>query len=233
MLASALGGCARVPDVRSVDDDRLELGPLPGRPPLEVDDRAGPAWERHWERVGACLAALAAAQPSTELPVHDAQREADVTLRWVERAVAAKRLPAADLDEALAPLTRQPAPATTLTHRDLHDGQLLFTDGPPGVLDPDTLARAEPALDLANLLVHLDLRVAQGDLPSDGRERARDAVIRGASPASTTLRRLPSYEQATRLRLSAVYAFRPRWHALARRWFDELIDPARRRGTVA
>jgi hypothetical protein len=219
-LSTALEGYARMPVVRTATDERLELSSVSGTTPLEVSDRCDALWDRVWERVGSCLDVLANTEPATGLPVHDSQQEVEVTLSWVQRAVAANRLPDADPIEVLEPLTRCSEPPTALAHRDLHDGQLLFDGGLPGLLDPDTLAVAEPALDLANLLVHLDLRVQQGALSSRDRHRARDAVLQGAAPSVTTLRRLHAYERATRLRLAAVYAFRPTWHDLARRWFD-------------
>ncbi|MCA1782046.1 MAG: aminoglycoside phosphotransferase family protein [Intrasporangiaceae bacterium] len=179
--------------------------------------------DRSWQQVGRCLAALARSVPPPDLPIHDADAEAAVTRRWVDRAIAAGRLPRASLDEALQSLTNAPATPLGIAHRDLHDGQLLFTHGRPGMLDPDTLAAAEPALDLANLLVHLDLRVEQGYLSADDRDRTRDRILIGAAPAQSTLQRLPEYEIACRLRLAAVYAFRPRWHTTARRWFHETL----------
>lgn len=222
-LATALGDTAAVPRIRDEHDDRVVLEPMPGRTPLERDARS---LDDDFGRIGRMLAALSR-HPGDDLPTHDAAAEAEVTRGWVERAVRAGRLPAADIEPALRPLT---GPATTelvCAHRDLHDGQLLMTDDGLTVLDPDTLCRAEPALDLANLLVHLDLRVAQHLLSDDGRTRAREAVLDAAAPSMPTRQRLPAYEQACRLRLAAVYAFRPRWHALARRLFaDELARSA-------
>jgi hypothetical protein len=77
------------------------------------------------------------------------------------------------------------APAAPL-HRDLHDGQVLIAaDGGIGVLDFDTLAAGDPALDLANLLVHFELRSAQGACTP-----SRAAARRGAD-AGLRRRSLP------------------------------------------
>lgn len=227
-LRSVLLGGARVPDVLEVTDDRLELAALAGRPPFGGDTDDDIDRDRSWREVGRCLDALATSGPPTDLPVHDAHAEAEVTRRWIDRAVAAGRLPRAPIDQALAALTNGPASALGIAHRDLHDGQLLFTGGRPGMLDPDTLAAAEPALDLANLLVHLDLRVEQGYLSAGDRDRIREQIIAGAAPATSTLLRLPDYEIACRLRLAAVYAFRPRWHAVAHRWYRQALGAGRR-----
>lgn len=224
-LRSVLAGGAHVPDVLQVTDDRLELAPLAGRPPLPGRGHSRVDLERSWQGVGQCLHALATAVPPTDLDVHDAVAEAAVTRRWVDRAVASDRLPAASIEEVLDPLTSGAGGPLGIAHRDLHDGQLLFSSGPPGMLDPDTLAAAEPALDLANLLVHLDLRAEQGELSPGDRDRVRDQILGGAAPTTSTLERLPAYEAACRLRLAAVYAFRPRWHALARRWYSDALEP--------
>jgi streptomycin 6-kinase len=218
-LARALGETAVVPPVLDARDDALVLEPMPGHPPLQRDAAGS---ERDFERVGRMLGRLAQ-DPGDNLPVHDALAEADVTRGWVERAARAGRLPTTDVEHALRALIAQPGTPLTCAHRDLHDGQLLLTDDRLVVLDPDTLSRAEPALDLANLLVHLDLRVAQGLLSPAGRTRARAAILRAAAPSTPTLRRLEAYDRACRLRLAAVYAFRPRWHALAQRWFADTL----------
>lgn len=230
LLAAVLAGQARVPPVLSVTDDRLELGPLHGDEPLDHAGRASSAWERGWEATGACLAQLATGPRGLDLPTHDATAEVEVTETWVHRAVAAGRLPPRDLGPSLLPLHDGAESPTGLAHRDLHDGQLLFGSGRPGILDADTLAYAEPALDLANLLVHLDLRVDQGRLSSIDRHRAAAALLVGAAPDDATRQRLPHHQLACRLRLAGVYAFRPRWHGLARRWFEAALaegaDPA-------
>lgn len=223
LLAAALDGHARVPPVLSVADDRLELGSLDGEEPLEHAARTSTAWDRGWEATGACLARLATSSMTIELPRHDATAELEVTVAWVERAVTAGRLPPRDLGPSLLALPDRAEPPTGIAHRDLHDGQLLFGPGRPGILDADTLAYAEPALDLANLLVHLDLRVDQGLLSGVDRRRATDALLAGAAPEAATLRRLPHHQLACRLRLAGVYAFRPRWHALALRWYEAAV----------
>lgn len=224
-LRTALQGHGRVPEVLRVTDDRLELAAMDGRPPCVDPARTDADHDRSWEAVGRGLAALATAAPPADLPVHDAWSEAEVTHRWVDRAIAAGRLPHGSIDGVLHALTAGTPTPLGVSHRDLHDGQLLFADGPPGILDPDTLAVAEPALDLANLLVHLDLRVEQGDLSPPARSRARDRILAGATPDPSTLHRVPVYEAACRLRLAAVYAFRPRWHAVAHRWYQHTVRP--------
>ena len=78
-----------------------------------------------------------------------------------------------------------------------------------------TLAAGDPALDVANLLVHLDLRVAQGIMTSVRADQARAAFLRGYAPDEVTTARVPAYAELVRLRLAGLYAFRPRWRSLA------------------
>jgi aminoglycoside phosphotransferase (APT) family kinase protein len=82
-------------------------------------------------------------------------------------------------------------------------------DGVVGVLDLDLAATGEPALDLANLLVHLELRSLQGLCPGARARACAGAVVDGYDPGLDTWRRVSAYALTTRLRLAAVYAFRP------------------------
>lgn len=206
-LAELLGATADVPAVLAIADGWVDLAALPGRPILGAERAA-------WEAAGRILAALRREDPA-DLPLHDAGAEAATTVRWLTAAADAGRLPRFDPHPLLAPLLAGPGP-TRAAHRDLHDGQLLWDGARLGVLDADTLARAEPALDLANLLVHLELRVLQGLLPMGARREAEDAVLAAAAPDPDLRARMEAYAQATRLRLAAVHAFRPRWADAAR-----------------
>lgn len=221
-LAAAVGPLARVPTVLAVDDDLVTLEALPGRAPLELAHASTTGWEDWWRQASDVLVALVGSTPDPQLPTHDAEAEATVVRTWLGHAQAAGRLPSVDLDPLLETLLERPGPTRALAHRDLHDGQLLVDDGQLGLLDPDTLAAAEPELDLANLLVHLDLRVDQGSLAPARRDQAV-AALSAATADLVDARRLAAYAAATRLRLAAVYAFRPRWATLTRRWLDDAL----------
>jgi aminoglycoside phosphotransferase (APT) family kinase protein len=166
--------------------------------------------------VGDAVARLHRARPPAERQrSHDAAAEVEVTRHWVaqagafgllERAVTPVR---AALD-ALNGFRSEPAGPPAYLHRDLHDKQLLVTDGcRVGMLDFDLAATGEPALDLANLLVHLELRTLQGMCPSEKATACARALVDGYAPGPDTWRRLPGYALAARLRLAAVYSFRP------------------------
>ena len=77
-------------------------------------------------------------------------------------------------------------------------------------MDFDTLAVGEAALDLANALVHLELRALQGHCLPHLAETAAKALLEGYRPDRQVRRRLQAYADASRLRLVCVYALRPR-----------------------
>lgn len=208
-----------VPQIRAVDAGAgtVEQTTLPGRTLLAVgaDPQVGAdALEVAWRTTGAALARLHDGL-SASAPAHHAADEAVVTRRWLRLAAAFGRLPAIDVDALLSPLLADPGP-TGLLHRDLHDQQLLVAgDLPVGLLDVDTLALGERALDVANVLVHLELRTRQRLLTPTRAGIARSAFLAGLAPDDATLARVPAHAVAARLRLAAVYSFRPRWRSLA------------------
>ena len=71
-----------------------------------------------------------------------------------------------------------------------------------------------PAIDVANLLVHLELRVMQGHCGSEVAVVAGDAFLEAYRPDRDLRGRIDAYAAATRLRLACVYAFRPCWRHL-------------------
>ena len=125
-------------------------------------------------------------------------------------------------------LDRSPSVDLVPAHRDLHDGQLLWDGERVGVVDLDTVCRAEPALDLANLAVHADLRRAQGLWPAAAVERVEEAVDEVARAAGAPRARLELARRATVARLAAVYSLRPRWRDVVLEWAEQQWDAATR-----
>jgi len=165
--------------------------------------------------IGEAVAGLHATDPPPALDQrHDAQAEAEVTHAWLERASALgllpPQVPVADSVVRLERLLGEAPCRRTYLHRDLHDKQLMVDDGlTVGLLDFDLAATGEPALDLANLLVHLELRALQG-VCSPARAAACGAgLVAGYAPEPDVWRRVPGYALAARLRLAAVYSLRP------------------------
>lgn len=144
--------------------------------------------------------------------VHDPATELTVTRNWLLAAEAYGLLPGgAATPIARAELALEGLAATGLrrSHRDLHDKQLLLAHGlPVGLLDLDLITYADPALDLANLLAHLELRALQGRCPADRAVRAGAALLDGYRADAGLSARITGYRVATRLRLAGVYGFR-------------------------
>ena len=107
----------------------------------------------------------------------------------------------------IAALARPAAPS--LLHRDLHDKQLLVDGASIGMLDVDTLGLGDPALDLGNLLAHLDLRVRQGWTQRETAAAVEQGVLDGYVPDDRTRAATAGYRALAAARLEALYAFRP------------------------
>lgn len=169
--------------------------------------------------VGAALRGLHDTPPSPGLPQHGPDEEYRVVSRWLDhRETHLGPLPPAPVAAAREVADRLAAPTgrRVLVHRDFYDKQVTVTgDGRVGLLDFDTLAVGEAALDLGNALAHLELRALQGGCPPATAAAAASALLAGYRPDREVIRRLPAYLAATRLRLWCVYAFRPRWRASA------------------
>jgi hypothetical protein len=207
---TAAGLPLRTPVVHSSDAARgtVTTDALPGR--TLHDLLAGPRAEAACAATGAALAALHRIQPPPTVPVHGWSEEQAVTQRWRQSAASyqAPLGPPLPLDEEGSASPSTGAAPRTLIHRDFHDLQVLIDqDGSVGVLDFDLMAIGDPALDLANLLAHLDLRQRQGLV--DDAAPLRRAVLRGYHPGAGLTDRIPGYEALARQRLTAVYAFRP------------------------
>jgi aminoglycoside phosphotransferase (APT) family kinase protein len=220
-----------VPAVLASAGDRVEFSVLPGRSLHELGAAGdGPAWRAAWEVWARHWPVLATAVPGAgELPEHTAEDEARTLLGWAAHLEsfpgllrAAPGAVAARAEQIAGRLVALPADrrARAVLHRDLHDQQLLFDGARAGLLDFDTAAVGEPALDLANLAVHLDLRVAQGLLAPELRTAGRAAVDEVGRRLAVDPARLAVHAEATRLRLACVYAFRPRWRAVAQQLLD-------------
>lgn len=222
-----------VPAVLARAEDRVVFSALEGRSLHELGAAGDePAWRAAWAAWARGWPALAADRSTAgALPEHGAEDEARTLRQWAARLEAfpgvleappGTAAALADRIEGRLAEGRATGRAGAVLHRDLHDKQLLFDGARLGLLDVDTAARGEAALDLANLAVHLDLRVAQGLLAPRLRDVGREAVDAVADELGVASGRLDAYAEATRLRLACVYAFRPRWASVARQLLDAL-----------
>ena len=214
----------------------FELGNDPGVSEASFEE-AWRKWSQGWVRQQS-LARAPAHRPALEaLP----PRTAAVELENLQRMVKLWLLHAHDVPEAEAQrdavhaatreiahqLLRTGPDPLVWSHGDLHDKQIFAgdSDAPLGLLDFDEAARAEAAADLANLAVHLELRLRQGRLTAARYQAALRQVLAAAAELRVTPVRFHAYASATRLRLGCLYSFRPPWGALAE---DFLRRPARR-----
>ena len=97
-------------------------------------------------------------------------------------------------------------------HRDLHDGQFLFSPDAVTLIDFDLAARAEPELDIANLVAHFHLCALQGLRGADAcKALSAEAALLQGFGSGTDERSLSWFRASTHLRLYLIYALRPRW----------------------
>lgn len=161
----------------------------------------------HCRDIARALGVLRALRPDG-LPVHTGADEARLIGEW--RTRCRHHLP--DLADTLAPtigplMDRLASLESDLRpcHRDLHEKQILMADGVAGILDFDTLTKADPALDPGNLLAHLFLA---------GRD---ERPLR----ATLDLPRLALWRRAALVRLAMIYGFTSTPRATIRRLVRE------------
>lgn len=151
-----------------------------------------------------------------DLPTHTRKDEIALLSRAAtrtERALGSLPEGWRALLERLEPLALRPAVCEVAAHRDLHDGQILVDAGRFALLDFDLLARAESALDPANLSVHIELRFFEEQGPGSfvPARAAVEALLEG-----TGRRGDPGFAEAfafhrasTVLRLALLCALKP------------------------
>lgn len=193
------------------DDGAIVFAAAKGQPILDGHDPVGAA-----RRTGAALGRFAHCRP-VDLPDHSVEDEVAVLERWRDAAMRLGTLPDAStarFDELVAEtvgrLRRLGDRPRVLAHRDLHDGQILEDhDGTLVLLDLDTAGRADPALDIGNLLAHIDLAACAGRITARDATAVATAFLEGCGPMPTDREAIATHRQAATLRLVAVHSFRP------------------------
>lgn len=137
---------------------------------------------------------------------------------WPERDILRARA-----NQVTEDLMRSTPDPLVWAHGDLHDKQIICTDGesPLGLLDFDAAARAEAARDLANLDVHLKLRLRLRLLTPERYLVAHTQVVAAANDLHVSPARFYAYADATRIRLACLYSFRPGLGSVASSLLDE------------
>lgn len=240
------------PDVVSYTRGCLLLTALPGRSLFELGsdpDASDAEFEKIWQKWSRCWvrqqslsgtaahrASMAALAPRTAaVELENLQRMVDLWLlhaRDLPAARAEREAVAAAAVQIAQQLLRTEPDPLVWSHGDLHDKQIFATapDAPLGLLDFDESGVAEAGVDLANLAVHLRLRLRQRRLTAERYRTAHCQVIAAAEELRVTPARFDAYANAASLRLGCLYSFRPQWAALAG---DLLHEASRRRAVPA
>ncbi|KAB7745505.1 hypothetical protein GA707_06190 [Nostocoides sp. F2B08] len=216
-------------EVLDAGPGRIEFAVVPGQDLHSAGASMDLAsWADAWDAWADAWPAFARADASPERPpAHTAADELTGLVTWLDHTHAFAALPRLQRELVLRcralgdELAATEPDAPVVSHRDLHDKQLLWDGRRAGLLDLDTLALAEPALDLANLAVHAELRTHQGLWSRHHRDVVLERVERVADDLAVQPRRMRAYAEATRLRLTMLYAFRPRWAPLMADWLHE------------
>lgn len=214
--AAAVPGL-RAPRVTAADEasGTIRMSTLPGRTLHDLLAETVPPGVAG--AVGEAVRTLHTAPDVEGVPRHDLGAEVGaargvLALARLHRALEPRVVDALDRDVARAAsaiVGAGPVGGPSLLHRDLHDKQLLVDDGRVGMLDVDTLGVGDPALDLGNLLAHLDLRVRQGWTSAEVAAEVAGEALDGYAPDARTRAATAGYRALTRARLRALYAFRP------------------------
>lgn len=230
--AQAFDGPFRTPRILDSDESTVSFEALSGASLHEPGGFSAEEWELAWAQV---LEAWETSiqhpgEPPEGTPVHDADAEIAVLRRWAQQArpfIRGFELLVEAVEAAAHRLEEIPAGPVVPAHRDLHDKQLLWSaEHGPALLDVDTACLAPPALDLANLRAHARWRHRQGVWDEQQAEVVMRAINDTAYRAGVSQDALATYEHSTLLRLSCVYAFRPRYAAEAESLRASLLSPS-------
>lgn len=162
---------------------------------------------------GQTLRRLHQLAPPAQVTVHSAAEEVQVLERWLGIVALLDPHYAEQIRVQCVPvyqaLQAAEGPAVLL-HRDFFDKQVFISSaGEVGLLDFDTLATGEAALDLANTIIHFELRARQQQISWQQAQAASQRLLDAYAPAPSIRQRILAYANATRLRLTCVYACRP------------------------
>lgn len=208
-------GTPRIVDCND-DDGVVEVSGLPGTTLRTLAQRLDrPELLDHGARgLGRVLRHLGGRPAPPDLQLRDEPTEIAWVAVWLRRVREHRPECYEHAESALAGAIRaladtQPQPWSAI-HADLHDGQVLVDDaGGVGVLDWDTVAAGEGALDAGNVLAHLQLREVLGDWPANAAARLHDRFVEHWAPSDAQRQRAGAYRRLILVRLGCQYALRP------------------------
>lgn len=155
------------------------------------------------------IAASLAVLHSTPAPNHLPSRADDDPGRWVDTIARIDPQAAGVLATAATALPPLPDRPVTMTHGDLHDKNIFHQAGSVGLIDLDSVGLGAPEDDVANLAVHLQLRVLQGVRPQASGERLVTRLYESyRAHRSLDPERIEAAAARTWFRLACIYRFR-------------------------
>lgn len=227
------GGFFETPHLLRASNDMVAFSSLSGRSFYELgQDRTisdadfaaiWHGWAQAWTAVVLASRGLGSRSLLECFPLRPPEAQAVEVRRWaslwlthsegIADAAASRAELQAQLDAALRGLLSSRPDPLGWSHGDLHDKQLLGTPGTgtPGLLDFDETCQAEPAMDLANLDVHLELRRLQHVLTGPRYRIAHREILATAQELHISPERFAAQAACTRLRVACMYSFRPPW----------------------
>lgn len=164
--------------------------------------------------IGEAIKSLHDCIPHMDFSIHDGEAEALLLEKCLQTLEAFRPAVASaahrHAEKVIGALRNHHTSPISLMHRDLYDKQIFISqDEHIGILDFDTLSKGPAELDLANVVVHLELRAIQGLCTESSALRAATLILSEYKRLGGLPEHLNIYADATRMRLVAVYAMRP------------------------
>ena len=135
---------------------------------------------------------------------------------------------ARDLAVVLGALRRrapEDVPDRVVCHRDYYDKQILYEAGQSTLIDFDTLAESDPALDFGNFLAHLQWRAHQSPESAQFLRHGEKIVWESVGQNGCIIdSHTEWWRAAAAFRIACIYLWRPRWQTEALAFLGQQVD---------
>ena len=110
-----------------------------------------------------------------------------------------------------------------ITHRDFFDKQVITCEDGLLLIDLDTAAMADPAIDVGNFVSHIFLRAIQRGASRSIMDQESNLFVSSyhAHNPGVGSERIAFYTATSLFRLACLYAYRPRWKSLCHNLLEE------------
>lgn len=233
LKAGSPGGLWRVPSVLQWDEaDKILLIEERVGNSLNQQWTAGIWLDQHLTALSEILDWLCKAPLLDQLPVHTTEEEIQILESRLDIFHQTLQKPHENVtslvEKTIARLRTLGDTELVLTHRDLHDKQIITSWEGGSLIDMDLLAQGSPALDPGNIIAHCRLRAEQGcPVPwqSITTILSDEAIQRGVEKEE-----LVTWTASTLARISLIYARRKRKNHLISTLLKSLDDLLENRG---